>query len=311
MKITYIEKKRETLDWKEDKNLKGFHKIAQMYSFTTENIAGYFPYLDFTDKTIVTVSASGDHIINAFYQGAKEVIGFDINYLSLIYTELKLVALEQLSYEEFLAFFMKNDIEDKKQNKKALHYAVYKEKLRKYLTLKTAEDWDGIYHYFHQNGYGLRNSEFFNNQYDYNTLKINSNLYLKNRETYYKAKEKVKGKQIYLLNKNFQNIDKNNLPNQKDCDIVLMSNISDYIKDLYPNKSNYLEEYVKDITKRFKTANNHIVCAYLYHIQNKEYRSQIDNPIVRKEVFDKLGIICKNKTFTSVMKNCIDSILII
>jgi len=43
----------------------------------------------------------------------------------------------------------------------------------------------------------------------------------------------------------FQNIEKNDLPNQKDYDIVLMSNISDYIKDLYSNNLNYLEKYVK------------------------------------------------------------------
>lgn len=311
MKITYREKKRETLDWKENRNLTGFHKIAQMYSFTTENIAGYFPYLDFNNKTVLTVAASGDHIINAFYQGAKKVIGFDINYLALIFTELKLVALEQLSYEEFLTFFMRNDLKDKEKNKNALDYIIYKEKLRDQLTKQTAKVWDSIYEHFNKDGYQLRNSHFFNNKYDCNTLKINSNLYLKEKETYQAAKEKVKGKQIQLVNKSFQNIDKNNLPNLKDCDIVLMSNISDYIKDLYPNKSHYLEEYIKDITKRFKTTNNHIVCAYLYHIQNKEYRSQIDNPLIRKQVFDKLDIICTNKTFPSVMENCIDSILII
>ncbi len=157
----------------------------------------------------------------------------------------------------------------------------------------------------------MRNSDFFNNQYDNNTLKRNSNLYLKNKETYQEAKEKIKEKQIVLLNKSFQNIEKNDLPNQKDYDIVLMSNISDYIKDLYSNNLNYLEKYVKDIIKHFKTNNNQIVCAYLYHIQNKEYRSQIDNPLIRRQVFDKLDIMCTNKTFPSVMEDCIDSILII
>ena len=77
-------------------------------TFTTENIAGYYKYLDFSNKNVLTVSASGDHIINAFYKGAQQVCGFDINYLSLLYTELKLVALLNLEYKEFLQFSKKS-----------------------------------------------------------------------------------------------------------------------------------------------------------------------------------------------------------
>ncbi len=129
---------------------------------------------------MLTVAASGDHIINAFYKGAKTVIGFDINYLALIFTELKLVALENLDYKEFLQFFMINDEDDIEKNKNVLNYAIYINKLRKYLLKSTAENWDILYQNFNNNGYDLRNSYIFNNKYDNNGLKINSNLYLKN-----------------------------------------------------------------------------------------------------------------------------------
>ena len=60
-------------------NSEKFASISKIYSFTTENISGYFNYLDFKNKNVLTVSASGDHIINAFYKGARSVTGFDIN----------------------------------------------------------------------------------------------------------------------------------------------------------------------------------------------------------------------------------------
>ena len=38
-------------------NSEKFASISKIYSFTTENISGYFNYLDFKNKNILTVSA--------------------------------------------------------------------------------------------------------------------------------------------------------------------------------------------------------------------------------------------------------------
>ena len=119
MIIKYLNKKEQKINLKEI-DINNFNNLSQIYSFTTENIAGYFEYLDFTNKNVLTVAASGDHIINAFYKGAKEVYGFDINYLALIFTELKLVALQNLNYREFLGFFMINDKNDVEKNRNVL-----------------------------------------------------------------------------------------------------------------------------------------------------------------------------------------------
>ncbi len=297
----------------QDIDIKRFNSLSQIYSFTTENIAGYFEYLNFTDKNILTVSASGDHIINAFYKGAKTVIGFDINYLALIFTELKLVALEQLEYEEFLRFFMINEKDDIDKNKNALDYEIYSNRLKKYLSKNVLEYWDMIYQNFNNNGYEVRNSYIFNNKYDNNNIKINSNLYLKSEFDYNIAKEKIREKEIILINSNYKDININchDLPNLENCDIILMSNISDYIKNLYNESSNYLEKYINEIIYKFKNQNNQIVCAYLYDIQNNEYRSEIDNPILRKNLFNKLDITYIEKNFKSVIDNCRDSVIII
>lgn len=310
MIIKYINQRKQKLDLKEI-DIKNFNSLSQIYSFTTENIAGYFEQLQFTNKDVLTVAASGDHIINALYKGAKTVIGFDINYLALIFTELKLIALENLDYKEFMDFFMINDEDNIEKNQNALNYAIYINKLRKYLLKSTAENWDILYQNFNNNGYDLRNSYIFNNKYDNNSLKINSNLYLKSEAEYNKAKERIKQKKIILINSNYKDINCHYLPNIEDCDIILMSNISDYIKDLYSEKSNYLEDYIKDIIQNFKNKNNQIVCAYLYDIQNTKYRSEIDNPMFRKEIFNKLNITYIEKNFKSVINNCTDSVIII
>lgn len=308
MIIKYINEK-ETQFNLEDIDINNFNNLSQIYSFTTENIAGYFVDLDFENTKVLTVAASGDHIINAFYKGANEVIGFDINYLALVFTELKLVALENLEYEEFLQFFMINENNDINKNEKVLDYEIYKEKLKSKLTKSVAECWDIMYQNFNNNGYKLRNSYIFNNKYDNNKVKLNSNLYLKSKLDYNLAKEKIREKEIELINANYRDL--SNLLNLANCGIILMSNISDYIKDIYNLKTNYLNEYIKEIMKNFKNKTNKIICAYLYDIQNTRYRSEIDNPILRKNIFNKLHITYIEKEFKSVIDNCIDSVIII
>ena len=310
MIIKYMNRKKQEINLKEI-DINNFNNLSPIYSFTTENIAGYFEYLDFTNKNVLTVAASGDHIINAFYKGAKEVYGFDINYLALIFTELKLVALQNLNYKEFLEFFMINDKNDVEKNRNVLDYKVYINILRKDLSKSVAENWDILYENFNNNGYELRNSYIFNNKYDNNNIKLESNLYLKSELDYNIAKENINKKEIILINSNYKDLNRHNLPNLANCDIILMSNISDYIKNIYDKEENYLEDYLKDITQNLKNKTNMIVCAYLYDIQNTKYRTEIDNPIFRKRIFNKLNITYIEKNFKSVIDNCTDSVIII
>lgn len=307
MNIKYTNPKQINLI---DFNSEKFEKVSKIYSFTTENISGYFNCLDFKDKNILTVSASGDHIINAFYKGAGKVTGFDINYLALTFTELKLIALQEFDYKEFLEFFLINEIDDINKNLNTLNYKQYI-KLRKSLTENSRKIFDDLYVEFDNNGYDLRNSYVFNNKYDNNSLKIESNLYLKNELEYNKAKEKIKDKEIILVNSSYSDINLNKLPNTESYDIILMSNISDYIKDIYKVNTGYLEKYIKEIIYNFKSPNNQIVCAYLYNIKQENYRSEIDNPILREKIFKKLNIKFTEENFKSVIKNCTDSIIII
>ena len=70
-----------------------------LYPFTNENIGAYFSKLDFKDKSVLTVTSSGDHIINSILMGAKEVDAFDVNPLAKHYSELKIAAIKSLTFE--------------------------------------------------------------------------------------------------------------------------------------------------------------------------------------------------------------------
>ena len=85
-----------------------FHPYSKIYTFTTENISGYIDYFDFNNRSLLTVGSSGDQILNAYFNGAKDITLFDINEYAMYYVYLKIAAIMILNYEEFTLFFFKN-----------------------------------------------------------------------------------------------------------------------------------------------------------------------------------------------------------
>ena len=141
--------------------IKKFSRTAQIYSFTTENLAGYAQALPFKGAGVLTVSGSGDQIIAAYMNGATEVTGFDINLLSGLFSELKLAAMLGLSFEDFKGFLLKE--ESKGTNPRALDFDVYTH-LRSKLSPLSSQFFDRMYEMFGKNGAELRQSKLFNNR---------------------------------------------------------------------------------------------------------------------------------------------------
>ena len=81
-------------------------RFSSIYPFTTENIAGYMSELDLTRKKVIAVTGSSDHIINAILRGCIDITTFDINPLTKYYMDLKLSAINELSYKEFFDFML-------------------------------------------------------------------------------------------------------------------------------------------------------------------------------------------------------------
>lgn len=68
--------------------------FKQVYPFTTENLNGYFPYLDLKNKSVLTVGSSLDQAFNALVFGAKDICVYDINeYVKDFYNYKKKLVL--------------------------------------------------------------------------------------------------------------------------------------------------------------------------------------------------------------------------
>lgn len=61
--------------------------------------------MDMKGKDILLPAASGEHALNAYSYGAKEVTCFDINTLAFLETDLKENIVKHLSLEDYFKFF--------------------------------------------------------------------------------------------------------------------------------------------------------------------------------------------------------------
>ncbi len=266
-------------------------KFSSIYPFTTENIAGYMNELDFTNKKIITVTGSSDHIINAILKGCTDITTFDINPLTEYYLHLKLSAIKKLEYKEFLDFILYD-------TEKTLSYEIIKE-LDMNDNIK--EFWLKELSKNDNNGLNLKHSNLFNLKYFDIQNKINCNLYL-NKENYAIIKKRIRYVKIEFINTNLKK-----LKIDKEYDYMFLSNISDYINTIY--KDDYLKNYKKLVFK-FKKRVKAIYFAYLYDINSKEKRSLIDNIEDVKKIFENIRIKEVKTALINKSRDTIDAVLI-
>lgn len=257
-----------TKNWK-------FSKYSQIYSFTTENIDWCYQKFDFNNKSVLAVTASWDHIINAYLLWANNVTWFDINVLAKYWSELKIEAIKFFSYEEFLDFFMRW-----KEN--VLSYNSYL-KFRSLLSFNSRVFFDLLYKYYSYDGQKIRESALFNNLYDIPEVKVINNYYLRNEINYNLAKSILtNSKPAYIVN-TIENLFFN-----KKFDLIFLSNIADYSHKMFP-WDNYLVEFKIQIIDKlfwFLSPNWILVFAYMYYSDNPWVRNLIDVESIRREVFD-------------------------
>lgn len=81
-----------------------FSKYDNIYPFTNDRLNDIFNVLD-SSKGVLTVTASGDQALMAILNGAPYVKMFDINRLAKYFAIFKFVAIDCLSYEEFIKLY--------------------------------------------------------------------------------------------------------------------------------------------------------------------------------------------------------------
>lgn len=254
-------------------------RFNNIYPFTTENIAGYMNDLDLTNKKIITVTGSSDHIINAILKGSTNITTFDINPLTKYYMDLKLSAIRELSFEDFLKILLN-------YNNSSLDKDII---LNLNMNKESKEFWIKQYTLY-KNGVNLKQSSLFNTKYFNPQSKIWQNLYLK-KSNYEIVKERLKTSKITFINKNLLDLEI-----KEEYDYMFLSNISDYLNKLF--EKNSLINYNKLLTSYLNYV-KYIYFAYLYDIGNNNPRSEIDDLNKVTQIFKNVTI----KTFRSALEN--------
>lgn len=241
-------------------------RFNSIYPFTSENIAGYMKDLDLTGKKVITVTASTDHILNAILLGATEITTFDINPLTKPYMDLKISALKNLSYEDFIKLLLF-------ESNMNLDYSIISSLD---MSNESKMFWLEQLSKFNNSGIELRNSSLFNTKYFNPNSKLWQNLYLE-KNKYNLLKQKLKDVNISFINTSLKD-----LKIDEHFDYMFLSNISDYLSLMY--SCDTLKKY-RDLLIKFQKRIDIIYFAYLYDIGNSNPRTEIDDLRKVKEIF--------------------------
>jgi SAM-dependent methyltransferase len=230
-------------------------------------VSSYYSVLGIKDKRILSIIGSGDQIIDAYFLGAKEVFGFDINKYASFMLELKVAAIFNLTYLEFIKFFGSN------MNNGALDFKLYNH-LKKDLSKKAEKFFTKIYQEFDGNGKKLIKSDYFRQRSMMKTSAYRINTFLKNEKSYLRCREIMENKKLQSLE-----LDINDIAISKNLkgkfDIINLSNVLNY---LTANTSDsdilkVLDKVIKNVSKRTKSSGAFFYYSYspsLYKIWDRE-----------------------------------------
>lgn len=193
---------------------------SKLCMFTDENINSMIDKLDLDNKDILTVTLSGDQALNFLLDGAHSVKLFDSNPYSEAYFYLKKALIQNLSYDEFLNFFLPSLF-----NKKD-YFSVEKYELaKKDLPFgKIRSFWNNVFMNFSKHEI---KDLFLERNYNRKDI-IKRNNYLKNEENYNKLREILKG--IDKVDFNNLDVTKQILYVDKKVDFIYLSELLNGVK---------------------------------------------------------------------------------
>lgn len=264
-----------------------FSNRSFIYTFTNECIKDYLNFFDLKDKKILTVTGSGDHILNMLL-AVNNIDTFDINLYAYYFYVLKKYALITLELDEYLDFFLDKEIN---YNKKVFN--------------KIKQNWNNevyikdFFEYVFRN-YNKNTPLFTNNKYQDKEKYIENNTYL-DEINYYKLKKNLQNKNVNFINSNFTKL---NLTDK--YDYIFISNITDYLNNMFDNNS--LRSYKKFLYKSIIPClkENGKIISYLYNGEIKGYSKNELNEILnygfsQKEVRnDKILVYKKGEIWKNI-----------
>lgn len=209
--------------------------IRTVFSFTNENLEEIFDNRDLVDKRVATVGSSGDQALYSILKGSNDVTIIDANPMTQPYVELKLAAIKNLSFEEFLDFFTYKNIFNAKYYAKISHdLSDYAKGFWDNIIMEIGEDDNNrtaFWSLFQTVGIG---ADFTNCR--------GALSYCKDKMIFNKLKDSLDDCRIEFIVADFKDFSKEL---SKKFDLILLSNISDYFKD----KTDYFKG-VKELRRK-------------------------------------------------------------
>lgn len=132
-----------------------YHDKSFIYKFSNEEISSYQKYQK-NKKKILSITASGDQILNSILAGSVDIKSCDISRFTKYFFELKKAAILNLTKDEFIDFFINESDYDQ-----ILNDDVY-DGFRNDLDQDDKKFWDSLFQFFE--GGQIYNSFLFSHE---------------------------------------------------------------------------------------------------------------------------------------------------
>lgn len=272
-----------------------YEKYSVSFLFSTERQDGIHGIIDYRGKKVLTSASSGDQYVGAVYYDAKEVETYDINRITFYMTCLKIAAIRELDYEEFISFF--TPLDEFGCLRKSFWNLRTLKRLLKIMPFDVAYFWDTIMFEAQKTGFLFLTVPEHNSNELYN---IKSGMpFYKNKEEYYKLQRK-------LRERDYPRFIESDLLSLKEklsssYDIIYLSNIIECLvhlelRNYYMGDANLENYHERDITEKvmqqvlpFLEENGTILVSYR---ANRDYSYCLDW-LYNNDFFDVYSIPSK------------------
>ena len=270
----------------------GFSGVSPLYKYNTEDSASVFNRHNdkIRGQNVITITGSGDAILDLFMNGAEKIISFDSNELTQYWAELKFIAAKYLSYDDFLKLINIFDQD------------IYN-KISQYLTKNTKKFWDETILFSNTINTDLNSDSsllFYKSSIFSSNCTYKNPVGYCNKDNYSRMQESLKNKSIDDIQ--FITCDIYDLPNKVDLrnySYAYFSNVLDFIcgVDKYVINQDKLEEFKQFIQSQIipsmKEKSNIDLC-YLsssWHmgLDDSQYESiyKRDDGFIREDLYNK------------------------
>ena len=220
-----------------------FHNTSVIYKGTNEQQASYHHHLA-NKKEILTTLGSSDQVLNSMLVCPNSITAFDISRFPKYFLYLKLAAVLNLSYEEFIYFFYESTTTSE------IYDDMY-DKISQSLPKDDKEFWDSLFSYF--DWYDIYESSMFSRETIIPSYHITQNPYL-TKENYYRLRELIPTIELKTKEGNIYTMDFD-----QEYDFINLSNIWNY------NNPNYH----KDLLRRLPLTVGGEALSYSYDLSDK------------------------------------------